>query len=79
MSYLDDAIKLSGGLSAFAVLMGESPQVINNWRARGVPVHRCPKVESIVGGRVTCEQLRPDVDWACRRYVPAGEQDKEAA
>lgn len=30
---------------------------------RSVPVDRCPEIERGSNGRVSCEQLRPDVVW----------------
>ena len=42
--------------------MGQS--VVSNWRARGaVAVDACPAIERATGGAVTCEELRPDVEW----------------
>ncbi|MDT4679101.1 transcriptional regulator, partial [Escherichia coli] len=28
---------------------------------------RCPAIEKATGGAVTCEELRPDIDWAYLR------------
>lgn len=41
------------------------PQVIGRWisGALAVPVHRCPEIERITRGKVTCETLRPDQVW----------------
>lgn len=30
---------------------------------RALPMERCPQVERAFGGRITVEQLRPDVRW----------------
>lgn len=45
------------------------PPLISQWRtgARPVPAERCPAIERATNGAVTCEELRPDVDWAFLR------------
>lgn len=65
------AIAILGSQVALAKEIGCTPQVINNWLRRDrVPVEFCMKIERATGGRVTCEMLRPDVDWADRKYMP---------
>lgn len=48
-----------------ARLFGISAQAVCKWRS--VPAERCPAIERATGGTVTCEELRPDVDWAYLR------------
>jgi len=45
------------------------PPLISQWRNlnRPVPAERCPAIEKATGGMVTCEELRPDVDWGFLR------------
>lgn len=70
------AIKILGSQSALAKAIGRRQQDINNWIKRErVPADYCPSIERATNGSVTCETLRPDVDWANRRYVP----DQKAA
>ncbi|WP_425102770.1 YdaS family helix-turn-helix protein [Burkholderia ambifaria] len=61
------AIKRARGTKRLAELIGErtTPQAVSNWVSRGVPMERCPVVQHLTG--VTCEELRPDVDWAALR------------
>lgn len=48
--------------------LGLAPQVVNNWQRRGrVPADYCPSIERVTGGKVRCEDLRPDVDWGYLR------------
>ena len=77
MKAIDQAIEISGGLSALAKSIGVSPQNVSNWRARGVPAERCPMVERATDGVIRCEDLRPDVDWSYLRGTDS--QTKEAA
>lgn len=56
------AIASSGGTAALAEQLGESPQTINNWVGRGVPVARCAEVEAALRGGVMRWDLRPN-DW----------------
>jgi DNA-binding transcriptional regulator YdaS (Cro superfamily) len=32
-------------------------------RMQSVPADRCPDIEYATAGKVTCEELRPDVKW----------------
>lgn len=67
---LDRAIRVMGGASALAAALAEKPQVVSNWKARGVPADRCPDIERVTrdkGDRVPCEEMRPDIDWAVLR------------
>ena len=64
---MDEIIKRAadscGGASALAAKINVSPQVVSNWRARGVPAAQCPLIEKATGGAVTCDELRPDLSW----------------
>lgn len=53
----------------FAAALNVPPSRISEWRTgvRPVPAERCPEIEKATGGAVTCEELRPDVDWAYLR------------
>lgn len=43
--------------------------LISQWKTgtRPVPASRCPTIERVTGGLVTCEELRPDVEWSYLR------------
>lgn len=70
---LKEAISLLGN-GGLARQIKRRPQDLNNWLTRGrVPAECCPPIERAVSGKVTCERLRPDVDWADRRYCPAAQ------
>lgn len=67
---LDDYLKDPRRRAAdFARGLGVSQVQLSQWRtgARQVPAEHCPKIEKATGGTVTCEILRPDVDWAYLR------------
>lgn len=38
---------------------------------RSVPAERCPAIERATGGKVRCEDLRPDVPWDVLRMQTA--------
>lgn len=61
MSALERAIAKVGGLSALAEAIKTTPQVVVNWRKRGVPAERVLEVEAATGGAVTRFELRPDI------------------
>lgn len=63
------ACKSVCGQAALARLIGVAPPTVNQWVSghRQVPAERCPEIEKATHGAVTCEELRPDVDWAYLR------------
>ena len=69
MEALARAIEIFKTQVNFAEALGDKPrpvkpQVVNNWITRGrVPAEYCPRIEKATGRMVTCEELRPDVDW----------------
>lgn len=63
------ACRIVGGASQLARSLRVSPPSVSQWISgrRQVPAERCPAIERATGGAVTCEELRPDVDWAYLR------------
>ena len=61
------AIKLCGGVKGVAEKTGASPQLISYWNtgARAPSTRYALALEHATGGKVTLDQLRPDVrrDW----------------
>lgn len=57
--------------------------LISQWASgvRQIPAERCPEIEKATNGAVTCEELRPDVDWSYLRgtVTQATHQDTDAA
>ncbi len=69
---LDVAAAAVGDRAAFAKALNVTYATIGNWKSRGTPVDRCIDVEKLSRGAVTCEQLRPDIDWGYLRGTPQG-------
>ena len=67
MNPVDKSISSVGGLSELSSILGVAPQVVTNWRVRGVPVERCIDLEKATDGAVRCEDIRPDLDWSYLR------------
>jgi DNA-binding transcriptional regulator YdaS (Cro superfamily) len=66
--HLNRAIAFFGGIvAAAAKLKVKSYRTIQQWRLQRVPAEWCPIIERETGGLVTCEQLRPDVEWSVLR------------
>lgn len=59
--------RVPGGQLFIARLFGISVQAVSKWVKKQVPAERCPEIEKATNGAVTCEDLRPDVDWAYLR------------
>lgn len=59
------AVELIDGPSATATHLGMSPAAVSQWLSgtRQTPPERCPDIERLCGGRITADQLRPDVRW----------------
>lgn len=66
MRPLERAIKVAGGLSELARRLKVEPQVIVNWRKRGIPASRVLEIEKATADktgrpRVLRHDLRPDL------------------
>lgn len=72
------AAQIVGGQAALARAIAVSAPTVNQWVSgrRRVPMDRCPKIESLTGGKVRCDELRPDIAWDVFR---AGIEQKPAA
>jgi len=73
---LTDYLSATGSGNKLARDAGINPVLISQWKtgARQVPAERCPAIERATGGAVTCEELRPDVDWAYLRGTRCDEK-----
>lgn len=64
-------------------LIAVNASLISQWAsgARQIPAERCPEIEKATNGAVTCEELRPDVDWSYLRgtVTQATHQNTDAA
>lgn len=69
MNSINTAIKHVGGISALAKALGVTPPTVHQWLKgqRPIPAERCPAIERLTNRTVTCEALRPDVDWGYLR------------
>lgn len=68
MDALMRAIQHVGSQSGLARYIGSTPQTVSNWIKRGnVPAEHCPAIERATGGKVRCEEIRPDVEWGILR------------
>ena len=59
------AAGMVGGTSALAKALGVTPGAVSQiiTGRRPLPEDRAPSIERVTEGRVTCEQMRPDVTW----------------
>lgn len=55
-----------GELSRLAREIREDLSTLSLWRSgwRRVPVEKCLKISRATGGYVSCQALRPDIDWS---------------
>lgn len=67
MNPIKKATELVGSQAALASLLGVTPGAVSQWVTSGAPVNRCIDIEKATDGRVRCEELRPDIDWAYLR------------
>lgn len=58
-----------GSRAALAGALGVSRGMVYQWLRglRPVAAEHCPTIERETRGKVRCEDLRPDVDWAYLR------------
>jgi DNA-binding transcriptional regulator YdaS (Cro superfamily) len=69
--------------AALGEMLGVSQGSVAQWQMTGrrVPAEHCPVIERLSNRQVTCEELRPDIDWAYLRAAaqPADtEHDRRA-
>ena len=75
---LEQAIKIAGGMTKMAGSLSlSSHAVVYQWKKKQVPAEKCPDIEALTG--ITCEQLRPDVNWAVLRKVRKARKDSAVA
>lgn len=69
MNPITTAVRHAGGISALAKALGVTPPTVHQWLKgqRPIPAERCPTIERLTKRTVTCEALRPDVDWGYLR------------
>lgn len=67
MTPLQKVFNIVGGRAALARHFGILPWAVTKWERVQVPAERCPDIEALTNGEVTCEQLRPDVNWSVLR------------
>ena len=70
---LSKAIDHVGTASSLAGRLGVTRQAVLGWvkGERPIPEAKCRAIEILTEGAVTCESLRPDVDWRRWRDVEA--------
>lgn len=63
------ACRLLESKAELARVIAVSPSMVSQMvkGSRRVPAERCPAIERATGGKVRCEDLRPDVDWGYLR------------
>ena len=67
MTPLQKVFSIVGGKSALAKHLGILPWAVAKWEKTQVPAERCPDIENLTNKQVTCEELRPDVNWSVLR------------
>jgi DNA-binding transcriptional regulator YdaS (Cro superfamily) len=75
---LDRAIECAGTMTALAEALCLTKGAIYQWKIRGgrVPAEHCPTIERLTLRRVSCEDLRPDVEWG---YLRGSKKRRELA
>lgn len=69
MNALDRAIEIVGGTTALARRLDVHPNVVTNWKTRGVPIEQCPAIEKATDRQVRCEDLNDKIDWGYLRLT----------
>jgi len=66
---LTEYLSRRGAVKALAKALDVAPALVSQWKTghRPIPADRCPEIEKATNGRVSCESMRPDVDWAYLR------------
>lgn len=66
MTALEKTIKKAGSIKALADVLGVTKGAVWQWQLPGrrVPVEHCLGIVKHFGDTVTCQELRPDLDWS---------------
>lgn len=66
---LKDYLNGWGKTVELAAVIGLPASIVSFWAngKRQVPAERCPSIEEATNGMVTCEELRPDINWSILR------------
>ncbi|TYG33332.1 helix-turn-helix domain-containing protein [Lonepinella koalarum] len=67
MTPLQKVFHIVGSRAALARHFGILPWAVTKWEKVQVPAERCPDIEKLTDGQVTCEELRPDINWSVLR------------
>lgn len=73
---LEQAIKMLGNTSALARAIGITPWAVSKWDKNRPPKDRCLAIERATNGKITAEQLRPDLNWD---YIRSEEKERQNA
>lgn len=60
---MPDLIDKLGGPTVVARMCDVRVPSVIDWRRSGIPRDRCPDIERASGGKVTCDEMRPEVAW----------------
>jgi DNA-binding transcriptional regulator YdaS (Cro superfamily) len=58
---LERACAQAGSQTELARELGRTKAAISRWKREQIPAEVCPAIERLTG--VTCEELRPDIEW----------------
>lgn len=74
---LDKAVSAIGTMQILADHLGVTKGAVGQWKLNGrkIPAEHCPLIERLANRAVTCEDLRPDVDWAYLRAAVSTNPD----
>lgn len=80
---LDTYLKRHGAGAELARYLKVNHVMVSQWRygIKQVPAERCPDIEAATQGALTCEDLRPDVNWSVLRNncIHSNNRTQEAA
>lgn len=60
---LGDVVREFGSMSKLAAALGITKGAVSQWKlkGRGIPAKHCQRIQALTNGRVTCEQLNPEI------------------
>lgn len=69
---IDIAASIVGSQAALGRALGVTKSAVGQWKEEGrkVPAEHCPAIERLTDGKVRCEVLNDEVDWAYLRQQP---------
>lgn len=61
MNIFEKIVYICGSQNALANKLGITRGAVTSWKKTGIPAERCIQIEKMTGGKITRQEMRPDM------------------